>query len=302
MLRTIARHGRWCLVLGLVAGLMLPDLARMIRPALPGLIACLLFMAAFRIGPRAAVGGMGHLGRTFGLVLVLQGLAPLAALLALGWAGLSDHPAGFAMVLVLAAPSVTGSPNFAMLMGRDPAPAMRLLLIGTAMFPLSVLPVLYLAPVIGEPDQVLTGAVRLLVFIVVSVGLAFALRARRIPVLSAAQRDMLDGASAIVLALVVIGLMSAAGPALRTQPEVFAIWLLYACVLNFGLQIAGYILCRSAGFHDERAAVGIIAGNRNIALFLLALPAPVMEPLLIFIACYQVPMYLTPIVMKPLLR
>ena len=46
--------------------------------------------------------------------------------------------------------------------------------------------------------------------------------------------------------------------------------------------------------------ISIVAGNRNIALFLVALPAEITNPLLIFIGCYQVPMYLTPILMRRL--
>ena len=45
--------------------------------------------------------------------------------------------------------------------------------------------------------------------------------------------------------------------------------------------------------------LGVSAGNRNIALFLAALPATVTDPLLLFIGCYQVPMYLTPIILRP---
>ena len=47
---------------------------------------------------------------------------------------------------------------------------------------------------------------------------------------------------------------------------------------------------------------GVLNGNRNIALFLAALPVGVTEPLLLFIACYQIPMYLTPLIGKPLYR
>jgi arsenite transporter len=32
----------------------------------------------------------------------------------------------------------------------------------------------------------------------------------------------------------------------------------------------------------------------------VALPAGITDPLLLFIGCYQIPMYLTPILMKPL--
>ena len=41
---------------------------------------------------------------------------------------------------------------------------------------------------------------------------------------------------------------------------------------------------------------------RNIALLLLSLPAATIEPFLLFIGCYQVPMYLTPLLMRRVLR
>jgi hypothetical protein len=47
-------------------------------------------------------------------------------------------------------------------------------------------------------------------------------------------------------------------------------------------------------------ALSVAAGNRSIALFLVALPPEMMAPLLLFIGCYQLPMFLTPFVMKRL--
>lgn len=49
-----------------------------------------------------------------------------------------------------------------------------------------------------------------------------------------------------------------------------------------------------------RAACAIVAGNRNMGLFLAALPAAVMEPVLLYLGCYQISIYLTPLLMKPL--
>ena len=51
-----------------------------------------------------------------------------------------------------------------------------------------------------------------------------------------------------------------------------------------------------------RVGISVTAGNRNIALFLVSLPAGVIDPVLLFIGCYQVPMYLTPILMRRILR
>ena len=50
------------------------------------------------------------------------------------------------------------------------------------------------------------------------------------------------------------------------------------------------------------APLAIVAGNRNIALFLTALPSTITDPLLLFIGCYQVPMFLTPIMLNRLYR
>ena len=57
-LEWVARHGRWGLVLGLIAGLTLPTLAAAMRPWLPQMVAGLLFLTALR--DRAATGvGVG---------------------------------------------------------------------------------------------------------------------------------------------------------------------------------------------------------------------------------------------------
>ena len=43
----------------------------------------------------------------------------------------------------------------------------------------------------------------------------------------------------------------------------------------------------------------IVAGNRNVAIFLIAASASQSEEFLIFLGCYQFPMYLTPVLMRP---
>ncbi|MCG6883933.1 MAG: hypothetical protein LJE62_09290 [Silicimonas sp.] len=291
----IGRYGRWSLIAGLVAGLTLPDLALALKPWLPHLIAALLFVSAYRIGPRATVGTGAEIRASLARVLSYQLAAPLVALAILSILGLAATPAGLVIVLVLAAPSVTGAPNFAIMMGRDPTRAMRLLLVGTALFPLTVIPVLWALPAIPTMGGVLTSAGRLLAVIALAVGIAFLLRRDR--PLPDGNRAALDGVAALLLAVVVVGLMSAMGPALQDRPAALAGWLAFALALNFGLQL---LANRSDPRPDAGAA--IVAGNRNIALFLVALPPEVTDRLLLFIGCYQIPMYLTPMVMARLLR
>ncbi|MEP0564670.1 MAG: hypothetical protein ABJC64_09745, partial [Paracoccaceae bacterium] len=207
--------------------------------------------------------------------------------------GLASATMALAIILLCAGPSVTGSPNFTALMGHDPAPPMRLLILGTALFPLTVLPIFWLTPGLGDFSIVLSATLRLISVILIAAAAGFALRIAWAP--DATQIRAIDGVSAITLGIIVVGLMFALAPALSTDPILVAKWMILALAVNFGLQLAAFKALRAPG-------EAIVAGNRNIALYLVALPTNITDPLLIFIGCYQIPMYLTPMIMARLYR
>ncbi len=296
-LAAAAHHGRLVLVLGLAVGIALPDLAIAMRPWIGGMIASLLFLAALRVGHRQAVGALGDLGASVGLATLLQVILPLSAILLFAALGLSGAALATFFVLMLAAAPVTGSPNLAIMTGNDPAPALRQIVVGTALLPLTVLPVFWLSPAFGEARAVLTAAGGLMALIIAATGAAFLLRAFWLRNPSERTIQSIDGLSAIAMAVVVIGLMSAVGPAIRQTPLTFAGVLALVCAVNFLLQIAAATLARRARFERRAAAIGIVAGNRNVALFLTVLPQETIDPILLFIGCYQIPMYLTPAIL-----
>ena len=80
MLGYAARHGRLLLVLGLIGGFTLPGLAQAMKPALPAMVAGLIFISALRIGWRAAVGNVAEAGDSLRRVLILQIAVPLGVL------------------------------------------------------------------------------------------------------------------------------------------------------------------------------------------------------------------------------
>ncbi|MEO1677214.1 MAG: hypothetical protein AAFU80_03550 [Pseudomonadota bacterium] len=283
-----ARHGRVLLILGLVAGIGLPGLAQTLRPWLPALIVALLYVSALRIGP-AALGAVGVRGRTLALTLAYQVALPLALAAAFAGSGLGLTPLAAAVLLVTAAPPITGAPTLAILAGHDPAPAMRLLIAGTALLPLTALPVFALTGAGEAAQSLVLPSLRLTAVILAATAAAWATRRWLLPAPATAP---LDGASAILMACVVVGLMSAVGPALAEAPERLAIWLAAAFAVNLGLQLGAALLFRTS---LDRVPLAISAGNRNIALFLVALPPERTDALLLFIGCYQIPMYLTPL-------
>jgi hypothetical protein len=302
LLGKIARRGRSLLVAGLAVGILMPGLALEMKPWLPELVSLLLFLAALRIGPRQAFGAVRDLPSTVGLIVLFQLLMPVVAIAIMAAFGRLDSPVAQALVLMLAASPISGSPNLTVLTGNDPAPALRLLILGTALLPLTVLLPFWLLPELGTVGGVMLAAGRLLVVIWLAAGAAFLVRGFlfRQPLDEAI--EALDGVSAIAMAVVVVGLMSAVGPAIIETPLEFLYWLLIAFGANFGMQLIAAFVSNMAGAVKARAAYSIVAGNRNIALFLVALSPGVTDPLLLFIGCYQIPMYLTPLLLSRFYR
>ena len=105
----------------------------------------------------------------------------------------------------------------------------------------------------------------------------------------------MDGAAILFFCIIVIGLMAALGPMLRTDPMRAALWALAAFVLSFGLQALTLLILHRSPLTAVSGPLALAAGNRNIALFLVVLPEPVVAQIMIFVACWQLPMYLTPI-------
>lgn len=285
------------LIAGLLAGALIPDLALALRPAIAPLIVGLLFLAVLRLGPEGIVAGMRGLHRAAGLALFFQAALPLAAAGVFAALGVLAHPLATGTVLVLAAAPITGSPNITLMAGGDPAPALRQLVIGTALLPLTVVPVFMLMPAFGSPAAVVRAALELLGLILLAGGVAVALRRYGIVQGNARSYLAMDGLAALLLGLVVIGLMSAIGPAFLNDRPAFFAALAAAFALNMPIQLAASALAARRQ-PSAAPAIGIVAGNRNAALFLSVLPAATIDELLLFIGCFQIPMYLTPFLLS----
>ncbi len=300
ILRLASRHARACLILGLLAGLGLPSLAASLAEWLPEMVAILLTLTALRIGHRAATGAARDLRWGLASVLALQTVLPLLLLGGFALAGLGQTPAALAVTLASAAPALTGSVNLALLLRLDAGRMMQLMVLGTAAFPLTVLPVLALLPQLGPASDVVAPALRLLAVIVAATGLGFTLRHVLLPRPTPRQIEALDGASVLAFSIIVVGLMAALNPALRSDPAAVAGWTALAFALSYLLQAAALLVLRRGPLHSVAGPLAIGAGNRNIALFLVALPPETLAPLMIFIGCWQLPMYLTPVLLPRL--
>ncbi|MGZ2256007.1 hypothetical protein [Roseobacter sp. A03A-229] len=297
-----ATYSRTLLILGLLAGIALPGVAAAMAPWLPEMVAVLLVITAFRIGHRAAFGALSDLRWSLPAVLVLQLVVPLAVAGVARLSGLGGTPVVLALVLASAAPTIAGGASLAIILRQDPGRMMQFLVLGTALFPLTLLPVLVAVPVVVDVYFLLGVGLRALLIILGAAALGFLLRHWLLPVASPAQTKAMDGASVFFFAVIVVGLMAALGPVLRSDPLAALLWAMAAFGLSFGLQGLALLVLRGTTLAHVSGPLALAAGNRNIALFLVTLPPEIMAPVMIFVACWQLPMYLTPILLSPLYR
>lgn len=298
----IARQGRYALIIGLAIGIAVPKLAAAMQPMIAPLVVLLLFLAVLRLGPEGLRTGLRHesggVGAAVALILLLQLALPLMAIALLSlWGGLT-HPLALGLVLILAAAPITGSPHITVMVGGDPGPALTQLVVGTALLPLTALPVFWLIPAFGSPTAVAGAVLQLLGLILAAGGAALALRHWRVVGGSAEAIAVVDGLAAIGLGVVVIGLMSAVGPAIAAGGTELMAAMAMAFLTSYGLQIATAGSARLAGRRHSAPALGVAAGNRNVALFLSILPADTAASVLLVIGCWQIPMYLTPVLLS----
>ena len=300
-LQNCAVHGRWILAISLVVGLLSQTLADIVKPHIEVLIALLLFTTCLKIGPKQALGAMREIRANLLFALALQVLLPVS-IAVICWIADISGPLSLALIMLTAAPAISGSPHLVTLLGFDSTSALRQLITGTALLPVTIIPVFAFMPEIGSLTDIIMASLRLSLIILGAAGVAFIIRYSLMKHPGKNDLEKVDGVSTIILAIMVLGLMAAIHSEISDNPLNLLKTLAFAISANFGLQIiATSILARSRA-SAYAVPMGVIAGNRNIALFMTALAVTDTQPLLLFIACYQIPMYLTPIIMNRFYR
>ncbi|MBL4646684.1 MAG: hypothetical protein JKY99_09545 [Rhizobiales bacterium] len=301
-----SRHAQWVLIAGLVAGVAFPASAGFLRPHIPVMVALILFLSALRMDISALNLRRAVLLKDLGLVLALQIISPFVAYTVLT---LMQAPEVWRDVLTVlfSSAAITGIPAFSFLMGLDGARAMRILVIGTALLPLTTLPVLAILPNVAAETSLLGVSLKMLALIIVAAIAALTLRKPVMRLLGEDGPQLLNGLNALALAIFVLALMDAVQPVLLSDPLRLLGILAIAISVNIGPQIAFVVWAswraKASGTIPSPSDLtpSLACGLRNMALFLAALPASVTDPWLLFIGCYQVPMYLTPLLMRPVL-
>lgn len=298
LLAFVGRHAPPFLAVGAFAGLALPDLASWLRPALGPLVGLLLAVSLLRLDWRALAAYAGR-PASAGLATAWQLVA--APVLVWGCTLFAGLPPGLTQALVLnsAAPSLVGSVTLAQLVGLD-APLAVLLVVTTTFFlPLTLTPVIFWLLGVELGIDLIAFFGRFALYIALPFAVAWALR-RLLPAgLIARNALQLDGANVVILILAALAMMDGVTARLLAAPGTVALFLAAAVTFNFSFQALGAALYWRRG-RRTALSMGLATGNRNTALVLVLTGGLLSPDLGLYVAMAQIPIYLLPLVAKPL--
>jgi len=297
-LEWIGARARWILAFGALAALFLQDLAAVMRPLLPVLVALLYAFAMVRIDLLAVTKRAlqpKRIAQTLGVTAALSIVTPVV-LWGAGTATGMRPDLVEAMVYATAAPPLGSAAALCFLLGLNAAFALELTILGCFLTPL--IGPFITGLLLGEavPIDALTLSMRLL--LVIAGGAALAIIARRvIGVETIAKRgSVFDGLGAVAMLVTILPILDGVTALILANSMLALGVLVLVFAINIGLQLVMTPLARRVTDADTAGAAGLIWGNRNTALYLAALPeAPMLS---LFVGLYQIPMYATPLLMR----
>ena len=304
LLGLLGRYATQAMAGGVFVGLLLPDLAGALRPGLTPAVWGLLYLAMIRIEWGALVERI----RKPALILALMAWMMIAApaLMALLLLCVDLRPGlEAALILTAASSSLFSTPALAVIFGLDSTLLLIVLVATTLLVPLT-LPLAALTLLGFDMGADPIAMMGWMAFIVLSAAACAGLTRK---VLGGARLNtattFLDGVVVILLIAFAIGIMDGVTAKLLTDPADIA----YVAGLSFaayiGMMLISYlvflIIMPGAGRRGALSA-GFISGTRNLAIILAVLPASVDPDLPLFFAVGQFPIYIMPLILKPVFR
>ena len=200
------------------------------------------------------------------------------------------------LVYIAAGPPLGSAAALCLLLGLDAALAIELTIVGSFLTP-------FLGPIVtslllGEAVPIDPFSLSLRLAAIVGAGAICAVLLRRQlgTELIARRASVFDGIGALAMLVTVVPIFDGATEQILRTPELAALTLALVFALNIGLQLVSTPILNRITGPESAGAMGLIWGNRNAALYLAALPqAPVFS---LFVALYQFPMYMTPLLMR----
>ena len=295
-----ARRGSVLLAVGIFGGILCPPLAAAFKGFVTPNVLLMTTLVLLRVDVARTLGHLRRPGRVVVIVALQMLVCPV-----LTWAavtGLPLDPGIKAGVVIFATGcAATSAAAFARLVRLDA----DLSLVGT-------LATLALVPVTAPPIalwllgvDLSIGAVAFMgrLLVVVGLPLLVSLALRRVigPARLADWGGAVDGALVWLVVFYGFAVMDGLAPRLASDPGWVVQALVAAFAVDYGLNAVTTLLLARWGLRDA-ATAGLMSGNRNMALFLAVLPAGTDPRITLFFGVCQIPLFLSPFLLGPILR
>ena len=299
----MGRHATKFLFGGVLVGLLVPPLASLLRPGLVVFLLLPLSLSLMRLDWSAFQAYARRPLLFVPIIIFLLLVCPLLMFAALTPLGL-PRPLMEAIVLMSAAPPVTATVAFALILGLDAALAVIVMVIATALVPFTLPPLALLLLNIEVKMSLVEFKGRLALMVGFAFAAALLAHWKLPPGWLKKNQRLMDGSSVLALVLFAIAIMDGVAVKLMAQPGYVLLATASAFIANLTLQALGYAVGRFVFRFGQAAALtlGILTGNCNMGLVMVSLADRAVFDMVVFFAMGQLPMYMLPGLLRPLYR
>lgn len=293
------RHAPILMILGVLIGLALPSVAATARPWVVPITIVLVLLSFLRIDParlRMSFRSPGHLVAVAAAILLGM---PLVAGLGAWLAGAPPWMVT-GLALAAAAPPLSSAAAFALLLRIDAAEVTAISIPATFLSPLTVWLVTSYVPGMESAVNASGLALRLGVIIGVAFAAAYAIRYVAGEAWVERAAPAVDSAILALMMLVGIGVMNDINVALSGNLVGWLLILLATwMVLLASFLLVGLTFHRSG--RDRALAAAVAGGFRNMALMVAAVSTTVGPEVLLVVITAQLPLFISPLLLRPVL-
>jgi BASS family bile acid:Na+ symporter len=295
-----AQRGSTLLAVGIFGGLLVPPLAHAMRWFIAPNVVCMMTLVLLRVDVAATVAHLRRPGRLVAIVAFQLLVCPFIAWAAAapGWL---DAGIAAAMVIYATGCGATSGAAFARLVGLDPDLSLIATLATTLLVPLTAPPLAY--ALTGVDLAITMGGFMARLVLVVGLPLCISMTLRW---LAGAERlrplgPAVDGALVWLVVFYGFAVMDGLVPRLVADPAWVAQAAIVAFAIDFGLNALTTFAFLGLG-RRTAASAGLMSGNRNMALYLAVLPAAADPRIALFFSICQIPLFLSPFLLRGVYR
>lgn len=298
----IGRQKSTAIAVSMIIGILLPALGALLKPIISEAVFGLLVLAFLRTDYTDYKAHLKRPGLVLAATVWTTLLIPIMIIVVCSVTGVKQLNADLFLGLTLQAIAspMTAAPAIAVIMGLDGTLLLITLLASTVLVPFSA-PVLVF--IFDLELSLSPGAFGLKLFwllagaAVLGTGLRKFLGKKMI----AAHSDEIDGINILILFVFVCAVMSSLGKQILTQPLLVLGLVMLAFLIFFILLASTFLIFKFTGA-EQAFALGMLTSQRNMGLMLAGTSGLVPELTWLYFAVSQFPLYLSPLMLSPVVR